>query len=163
KRLSDGFRIIGVDLVAKSADDWRQDLTAMMNEFVAKGGGEFEADHLDQTAWRWLTSRMSYLQGDLTDDGCYQRLGAELAAMEKTGETGGNRLFYLAIADRFFGAVVDHLGAAGLVKEDGKSWRRVVIEKPFGHDLASARALNAQVLKTLNETQIYRMDHFLGK
>src|SRR6201992_385268 len=52
KRLSDGFRIIGVDLVAKSADDWRQDLTAMMNEFVAKGGGEFQADHIDQTAWR---------------------------------------------------------------------------------------------------------------
>jgi glucose-6-phosphate 1-dehydrogenase len=163
RRLPDGFRLLGVDLVSKSSEEWRQDLTGMMNEFVSKGGGEFEADHIDQTAWRWLTSRMSYLQGDLTDAGSYQRLGAQLAAMEKTEPTAGNRLFYLAVADRFFGTVVDQLGAAGLVKEDGHAWRRVVIEKPFGHDLASARALNARVLKTLNESQIYRMDHFLGK
>src|ERR1700690_1307882 len=60
KRLPDGFKLVGVDLAAKSTDEWRQGLTEMMNEFVTKGGGEFEADHLDLDAWRWLTERMSY-------------------------------------------------------------------------------------------------------
>jgi glucose-6-phosphate 1-dehydrogenase len=165
KRLADEFRLIGVDLAAKTSEDWRQDLTEMMNEFVTKDGGEFEADHIDEEAWRWLTSRMSYLQGDLTDPDCYRRLGEHLASIEKTGATGANRLFYLAVADRFFGTVVDQLGAAGLTTEGAGTgqWRRVIIEKPFGHDLASARQLNARILKTLNETQIYRIDHFLGK
>ena len=135
----------------------------MMNEFVTKGGGEFEADHIDQDAWRWLTGRMSYLQGDLNDPAMYQRLGEHLAELDRSAGTAGNYLFYLAVADRFFEAVVAGLGAAGLTTEHDGQWRRVVIEKPFGHDLASAKALNAQILKTLQEHQIYRIDHFLGK
>jgi len=163
KRLPQGFQLVGVDLADKTAESWRQGLTDMMNEFVTQGGGEFEADHIDQTAWRWLTDRMTYLRGDLTDAGMYRRLGEHLAALDRTAGTNGNHLFYLAIADRFFGTVVAALGAAGLVKEDNGHWRRVVIEKPFGHDLASAKALNAEILKTLQEHQIYRIDHFLGK
>ena len=164
KRLSPNFQLVGVDLASKSAEEWRQSLTDMMNEFVTKGGGEFEADHIDQDAWSALTSRMSYLQGDLTDPDAYQRMGKHLAGLDRDKGTAGNYLFYLAIADRFFGTAVERLGAAGLVREEeGKGWRRVVIEKPFGHDLASAKALNAQVLKVLKEHQIYRMDHFLGK
>jgi glucose-6-phosphate 1-dehydrogenase len=163
KRLPEGFQLVGVDLAAKSTEEWRLGLTDMMNEFVAKGGGEFEADHIDQTAWRWLTSRMSYLQGDLNDPGMYQRLGKHLAELEKSAGTAGNCLFYLAVADRFFKVVVAGLGAAGLTTEPDGQWRRVVIEKPFGHDLASAKALNADILKTLREPQIYRIDHFLGK
>ena len=77
--------------------------------------------------------------------------------------TAGNHLFYLAVSDRFFGVAVAGLGAASLVTEENSQWRRVVIEKPFGHDLASAKALNAEILKTLQEHQIYRIDHFLGK
>ena len=163
KRLPDGFRLVGVDLAAKSTEEWRQGLTDMMNEFVAKGNGEFQDDHLDQDCWRWLTDRMSYLQGDLTDPGNYQRLGEHLAELDKSQGTTGNYLFYLAVADRFFGSVVAQLGAAKLVTEENGAWRRVVIEKPFGHDLPSAKALNADILKTLNEGQIYRIDHFLGK
>src|SRR5277367_398949 len=163
KRLPDGFQLVGVDLASKSTEEWRQGLTDMMNEFVTKGGGEFEADHIDETSWRWLSSRMSYLQGDLNDPGMYQRLGKHLAELEKSAGTGGNCLFYLAVADRFFKIVVAGLGAAGLTAEPEGRWRRVVIEKPFGHDLASARALNAEILKTLQEHQIYRIDHFLGK
>jgi glucose-6-phosphate 1-dehydrogenase len=163
KRLPDEFGLVGVDLAGKTTKDWRQGLTDMMNEFVAQGGGEFEVDHIDQVAWRWLTDRMSYLQGDLNDPGTYRRLGEHLAELDRTAGTAGNRLFYLAVADRFFGAVVAALGAAGLVTEKGRQWRRVVIEKPFGHDLASAKALNADILKTLQEHQIYRIDHFLGK
>jgi len=86
--------------------------------------------------------------------------------LEKTAalhETGGNAIFYLAVASQLFGTIVEQLGAAGLVQEKDNSFRRVIIEKPFGSDLASARALNAQILRVLSEAQIYRMDHFLGK
>src|SRR5438132_13419027 len=106
---------------------------------------------------------MIYLQCNITNAEIYRRLDAHLAGLDKTAGTAGNRLFYLAIADRFFGVAVAGLGAAGLVTEKRGQWRRVVIEKPFGHDLASAKALNAEILETLQEHQIYRMDHFLGK
>ena len=162
-RLPEGFRLVGVDLAESSSRAWADGLGAMMQRFVTRGGGEFEADHIDPEAWRWLTERMSYLRGDLTDPDLYARLGAHLEALGRRADTGGNALFYLAIADRFFARAVAGLGAAGLTKEADGRWRRVVIEKPFGHDLASARALNADVLATLRESQIYRMDHFLGK
>jgi glucose-6-phosphate 1-dehydrogenase len=160
KRLSDGFQLVGFDLADTTTEQWRQSLTEMMNAFVAQGG---DADGLDQDAWRFLTDRMSYLQGDLTDPGAYRRLGEHLTALGKAADGPRDHLFYLAIADRFFGPVVAGLGAAGLTTETDGRWRRVVIEKPFGHDLASAKALNVEILKTLQEHQIYRIDHFLGK
>src|SRR5579885_234470 len=98
KRLSKGFQLVGVDLAAKSTEEWRQGLSDMMNQFVAQGGGEFQADHIDQTAWRWLTDRMSYLQGDLNDPGTFRRLGEHLAELDKSAGTSGNYLFYLAVA-----------------------------------------------------------------
>ena len=91
--------------------------------------------------------------------GCSDRL----AGLDKTAGTAGNYLFYLAVADRFFSVVVSRLATAGMATEKDGRWRRVVIEKPFGHDLPSAKALNAEILKTLQEHQIYRIDHFLGK
>ncbi|HLJ19025.1 MAG TPA: glucose-6-phosphate dehydrogenase, partial [Stellaceae bacterium] len=164
KRLPDEFQLVGVARSQETSESWASSLTDMINEFVAHGGGEFEANRIDQAVWRWLTDRMSYVPGDLGDPGLYRRLGAHLAELDKTAGTAGNRLFYLAVADRFFGSTVSALGAAGLVTENGRrQWRRVVIEKPFGHDLASAKALNAEILKTLRERQIYRIDHFLGK
>jgi glucose-6-phosphate 1-dehydrogenase len=163
KRLPEGFRLVGVDHGERTVEEWRKSLTDMMNEFVTSHDGEFQADHIDQTAWRWLCDRMTYLQGDFTDPQTYDRLREHLAGLDKTDGTGGNRLFYLAVADRFFDVVVAKLGAAAMVTEKDGQWRRVVIEKPFGHDLASAKALNASILKTLQEHQIYRMDHFLGK
>jgi glucose-6-phosphate 1-dehydrogenase len=162
KRLPDGFRLVGVDLADTTTEQWRQSLTEMMGWFLAQGAAP-SAEGLDQTAWRWLTDRMSYLQGDLNDSGLYRRLGAHLTALDKATGAPGNYLFYLAIADRFFAPAVAALGAAGLTAEGDGQWRRVVIEKPFGHDLASAKALNAEILKTLQERQIYRIDHFLGK
>jgi glucose-6-phosphate 1-dehydrogenase len=163
KRLSNSFQLVGIDLAAKTGEEWRQGLTDMMNQFVTQGGGEFQADHIDQTAWGWLTDRMSYLQGDLNDPTTFRRLGEHLAGLDETAGTGGNYLFYLAIADRFFGTAVAGIGAAGLATEKNGCWRRVVIEKPFGHDLPSAKALNAEILKSVQEHQVYRIDHFLGK
>jgi glucose-6-phosphate 1-dehydrogenase len=159
KRLPDGFQLVGVDLAPKSSVDWRQGLTEMMQAFVTNRGGEFDPDHIDQTAWGWLTDRMSYLQGNLNDPDMYRRLGEHLAERDNSG----NYLFYLAVADHFFSVVVAGLGQSGLATEHDGQWRRVVIEKPFGHDLASAKALNAEILKSLQEHQIYRIDHFLGK
>jgi glucose-6-phosphate 1-dehydrogenase len=162
KRLSGDFQLVGVDLAAKSTDEWRQSLTSMMEESANKSG-EFQAEHIDQSAWHWLTDRMSYVQGDLNDPAMYRRLSEHLTERDRSAGTAGNYLFYLAVADRFFSNIVAGLGAAGLATERDGQWRRVVIEKPFGHDLASAKALNSQILKTLQEHQIYRIDHFLGK
>lgn len=107
----------------------------------------------DDAAWRALRSRVHYLKGDFTDPDAYKAIA---------GKVSGNAVFYLATAPSFFGPVVDQLGGGGLLDEtDG--FRRVVIEKPFGTDLASAQALNKQILARASEDQIYRIDHFLGK
>ncbi len=117
---------------------------------------------MDENAWEWISSRMSYLRGDINDPATYEALKAKLGETDSSTGTCGNYLFYLAVADRFFGPVIEHLGQAGLTKEVN-CWRRVVVEKPFGHDLKSARELNQQILKVIGESQIYRIDHFLGK
>lgn len=154
------FAIVGFDLAQKKDDTWHEELLEMVQEFVRgpQGKGDLNAD-----IWNWLTSKMCYLQGDLTKAESYQALQATLAETDKRDGTAGNYLFYLAIADRFFGTVVEELGRSGLAKGQDQEWRRVVIEKPFGHDLASAQALNRQILSVLDENQIYRIDHFLGK
>ena len=162
KRLSPQFQLIGVDLAAKSGEEWRKNLTETMQAFLGQDG-EFQINHIDTTAWQWLTDRMSYVQGDLGDPETYRQLREHLAAFDNTAGTQGNYLFYLAIPDRFFSGAVAGLGAAGLMTETDGKWRRVVIEKPFGHDLASAKALNLEILKHAQEDQIYRIDHFLGK
>jgi glucose-6-phosphate 1-dehydrogenase len=161
-QLPQGFRLVGVDHGARTVEGWRNGLTDMMKQFVGHDG-EFQVDRIDQVVWRGLTDRMSYVQGEIDDPGTYRRLGEHLAELDKAAGTAGNYLFYLAVADRFFGVTVAQLGAGGLVTEKEGQWRRVVIEKPFGHDLPSAKALNAEILRTLQEHQIYRIDHFLGK
>ena len=163
--LPDDFAILGVDHNGKDDVDWRAHLTEAMQSFVG-GTGEFDPASIDQKAWGWLTDRMFYLVGDFEDSKTYDALRDKLDAIDKSNGTAGNVIFYLAVADRFFGRVVDELGKAKLVATEaaeGKPWRRVVIEKPFGHDLGSARDLNARILQSLREDQIYRIDHFLGK
>ena len=166
--LPDKFALIGVDIAAKTVDQWRDDLFAMMKTFVGNTSSEFRIDEIDAAAWKRLADRMSYVQGDLTKPELYEKLGTTIDQVAKQHSIGENCLFYLAVADRFFGPAVDALGQAKLTDEkpqDGKPtrWRRVVIEKPFGHSLESAKALNARVLRVLNENQVFRIDHFLGK
>ena len=160
--LPDDFAILGVDHSDGTDEGWRDSLSEMMQGFVG-GSGEFDPAKIDVEAWDWLKSRMFYLKGDFEDPRTFEAVKARLADLAGSHRTGGNALFYLAVADRFFGTVVDGLGAAGLTESGDGAWRRVVIEKPFGHDLASAQALNARVLKVLREDQVYRIDHFLGK
>ena len=161
--LPDKFAIVGVDHNDRATDDWRKGLHDFVESAVKQKGGEFHPAAIDEQGWSRLAGMMTYLTGDFLEADAYKRLGAKLAEIDREQALGGRVLFYLAVAERFFGAIVDRLGAAGLVSEQGEAWRRVIIEKPFGHDYASAVALNAQVLKTLREDQIYRIDHFLGK
>jgi glucose-6-phosphate 1-dehydrogenase len=139
----------------------------MLKSFVGNTAAEFDVDEIDEAAWKRLAEKMSYVQGDFTKPDLYEKIRATLVEAEKTHGTQGNVIFYLAVADRFFGTVVEQLGKAKLtdLNKDGKYqfWRRVVIEKPFGHSLESARELNASILRTLHEDQIFRIDHFLGK
>ena len=161
--LPNDFAVVGVDAADLSADQWRQRLAEMMRRSMM-GGGEFQAGDTDADVWSWLSARMTYLRGNFGDKATFASLGKLLDEVESQHRTGGNVLFYLAVADRFFGPIAEQIAAAGLVDEQaGKRWRRVIVEKPFGHDLASARSLNARLLKVLAEDQIYRIDHFLGK
>ncbi|MBV9758879.1 MAG: glucose-6-phosphate dehydrogenase [Alphaproteobacteria bacterium] len=155
--LPDDFRVIGIDIAEFDDESWRKHLTDTINSFVGKPGAEFSAQSIDAASWQWLMQRLQYRRGDFGDPETFRSLGGLL-------DERGNRLFYLAVADRFFGPLVESLGEAGLVKQEPDGpWRRVVVEKPFGHDLASALALNAQILRVLDERQVFRMDHFLGK
>lgn len=158
------FALVGVDLVQQEAEAWQQSLHDFLLSTLKKGGeGTEPGETLDEQAWKHLADCMTYLSGDLSSDATFNQLRDHLAERDRVAGLGGNVLFYLAVAERFFGPTVEHLGRAGLTKEEGESWRRVVIEKPFGHDLESAIALDKQVLAVLEEEQVYRIDHFLGK
>ncbi|MGV1848686.1 MULTISPECIES: glucose-6-phosphate dehydrogenase [unclassified Rhizobium] len=169
KTLPDKFALIGVDLADGNVESWAKRLREMLETFIGNRSSDFDITAIDEAAWTTLVSKMVYIQGDLTKPDLYAEIGKALEAAKSGHDTQGNAIFYLAVAGQFFGTVIDQLGAAGLVTQsdgsDGgaKFWRRVVIEKPFGHDLASSQALNAQILKVLKEDQIYRIDHFLGK
>jgi glucose-6-phosphate 1-dehydrogenase len=158
--LPEEFAIVGVDIADHSDENWRDSLRGMTEEFVKAAGNGAK---LDENVWNWIASRMSYVRGDLKDPAAYVNLKTKLEQVDASYKTAGNYLFYLAVADRFFGPVVEHLGQSGLTKQDEQHWRRVVVEKPFGHDLDSAKALNKQILDVIGENQIYRIDHFLGK
>ena len=166
--LPEHFAIVGVDLADKTVDAWRDSLREMLQNFIGNPSGEDRIASIDEVAWQKLADHMSYVQGDMNDPALYESLRLHLGDVAHQEQTGGNCLFYLAVADRFFGPVVERLGHAGLLDEalqDGKPqhWRRVVIEKPFGHSLDSARELNARIGREMREEQTYRIDHFLGK
>ena len=113
----------------------------MLKSFVGRAGAEFNTDHIDEDAWARLADAMTYISGDLTKPDLYEDVRAALDEAEKAHGTRGNAIFYLAVADRLFGAVVEQLGKAKLTDQGEdqnggrRFWRRVVIEKPFGHSL----------------------------
>ena len=153
--LPDQFAIVGVSREEYSIDEFR---TRMAPE-----AGEYTISELDRETWDWFAKRLYYMSGDFQDPKLFQKLEALLAEVEKEQDTQGNCLFYLATSPTFFPIVVKQLGLAGLTDEVNGKWRRVVIEKPFGHDLATAVALNHEIGKVLQENQVYRIDHYLGK
>jgi glucose-6-phosphate 1-dehydrogenase len=131
--------------------------------YLAEQMPEHPGGALDPVGWEWLAGRLAYLRGDLLEADTYTRLAEVLARVEGAHRTHGNVVFYLATPPSLFGPIVEQLGAAGLAREEGGRFRRVVIEKPFGRDLDSARALNRTLQAALGEHQIFRIDHYLGK
>src|SRR5205823_5485776 len=155
--------LIGVDHNKKTSEEWQSALKDFLGQTLAKNNEE-----IDEALWQQVARCMTFLSGDFEKKETYQNLKELLAELDEKQSLDGNVLFYLAVADRFFGTIAGKLGEAGLVNThapDNKKqgFRRLIVEKPFGHDLASAKALNACLLKYLREEQIYRIDHFLGK
>jgi glucose-6-phosphate 1-dehydrogenase len=153
--LSREFAVVGVARSQMSNDDFRKKVAQHVKEFCT--------DAPDDDLWEWFARRFFYFAGDFNEDRLYPELKDFLAKVDRDHSTHQNFFYYLATAPNFFGAIVEKLASAGLMEQGNDHWRRVIIEKPFGHDLESAKALNQQVLKVADEKQIYRIDHYLGK
>ncbi len=149
------FAVIGIGSRDLTTDAFRRRLTEEI--------GTFATVPVDPGIRDWLMDRLYYLRGDLHDPSTYQDLKSLLGRVDADHEGHGNIFYYLAVAPGFFGEIIRRLGEAGLAREEPGRWRRVIFEKPFGHDLDSARALNAEIKQVLEERQIYRIDHYLGK
>lgn len=156
--VGENLTVLGVDHGDSDAPSLRRDLGDFLRQQLASGKGEGGAGAFDKTLWSSLAKSVDYLQADFDDAGAYPALA------EKVKVLGPNNIvFYLATAPRFFASIVEGLSAAGLLQENDQGFRRIVVEKPFGEDLVSARKLNRRLLACADETQIYRIDHFLGK
>jgi glucose-6-phosphate 1-dehydrogenase len=153
-RLPENWRIVGVARTPMSDDAFRDKMEAGLKEFAP-------ADYLADK-WVEFAKGLHYQIGDLEAIESYHELDGRIAALSDEGEGPANRIYYLAVAPHLYGPTITSLGRAGMV-EESKGWRRVVIEKPFGRDLPSAQALNKTAYEALKESQIYRIDHYLGK
>ena len=151
-RLPEGVRVVGFSRTAFSDEAWRVALAGSTAEFVG--------DEFDDAAWQQLAGRIHYQPGDIGKPDDFHALATRLNELE--GGEPAERLYYLSTAPRFYEPAIAHLGTAGLACED-RARCRVVIEKPFGTDLATAQALNESVHKVFAEHQVYRIDHYLGK
>jgi glucose-6-phosphate 1-dehydrogenase len=155
KLMSDNFAVVGFSRAPMTHDEFREKQQAVMDQFAT--------DKLDPALGKWLVDRLYYSSGNFDEAAAYQKLADLLGQIDKERNTGGNYFFYLATAPEFFGVVATNLEAVGLLKEENGSFRRVIVEKPFGRDLESAKALNKELRQVMNEKQIYRIDHYLGK
>jgi glucose-6-phosphate 1-dehydrogenase len=152
--LAEHFAVVGVGRSAMSDDAFRQHVRSGVDQFSRSGPA-------DAATWDQFAAHLSYRHGDLADPNAYAALADRLASLEHTWGADANRIFYLALPPSMFGVVAHQLGQAGLTQPAKRV--RVVIEKPFGHDLASAQALNAELTGIFAESQLYRIDHYLGK
>jgi len=155
KLLSGNFAVIALARHDHNDDSYREYLDTESRRFLG--------DNVSEELWRDLLDRGHYLNGDFMDAATYPRISTMLGELDGMYKTTGNSLFYLSTPPQFFGDIATHLQAAGLATEQGEQWRHLVIEKPFGRDLESARRLNAELQAAFKEDQIYRIDHYLGK
>jgi glucose-6-phosphate 1-dehydrogenase len=150
------FRIIGVARREKTSDSWREELRNDLEQFS-------RTKPIDESAWNTFAQHLVYCQGDIADPAAYARVEQELRAAGEE-RLRHNLLFYLATPPSQFGQTVEHLHQAGLLQKDApQGWQRLVVEKPFGHDLPSAQALNQELTIYAHEQQVFRIDHYLGK
>lgn len=156
RRLPGGFSVVG--FARREWDDahFRQVLLEGVNDNSRSGEAE-------PALWDSFAEGITYHRGSFDDPAAYASLADELVRIDAERGTGGNRVFYLATPPESYPDIIANLGAAGLGRSPNGGWTRIIIEKPFGRDLESARALNRQVLSVFDESQIYRIDHYLGK
>jgi glucose-6-phosphate 1-dehydrogenase len=154
RRLSAGFAVVGISRTAMSDDDFREKMKEAVKQFS-------EDTTFDENVWNAFAAGLFYVAGDIADSALYESLAARLKEIETKRHTGGNVLFYLSTQPSQYARAAQGLGAAGLSK--GNGWRRLVVEKPFGHDLASARELSDRLHESFDESEVYRIDHYLGK
>jgi len=150
------FAILGFARSEMSDDEFR----AKMKDAIATYS---EAKRVDDAVWESFAQGIFYLPGNINDPQAYAKMRERLEEIDKARGTAGNRVFYLSVAPDFYSEAIKQLGDVGLAKPEGKGWTRIIIEKPFGRDLESARNLNEDVLKVFDEEQVYRIDHYLGK
>jgi glucose-6-phosphate 1-dehydrogenase len=155
KQMPSSFRVIGFARREKNDESWRQELRAALDQFS-------RTKPVDDKVWAEFSKNVFYCLGDLTDAAAYQKLEQLLTSFGQA-PLRENILFYLATQPSQFGEVVQQLHNAALLHKNGSGWQRIVVEKPFGHDLASARALNQELTRFANEQQVFRIDHYLGK
>ncbi|MGJ3254349.1 MAG: glucose-6-phosphate dehydrogenase [Elainellaceae cyanobacterium] len=148
------FAIAGVAHTDLDTDSFRQRMRDEIHEF--------SQNSIDSELWDWLEQRTYYLKADFQDSDAYSQLQDMLSGLDDKYGTQGNYLYYLATPPRFFRDIIEHLGSLGLTQEE-HNWRRVIIEKPFGYDFESAQSLNKDIHSVFAESQIYRIDHYLGK
>ncbi len=149
------FRVVGFARREKDSALWRAELRTALDQFSRTGP-------VDDKVWTAFAANLFYCQGDLNDDAAYKKLEAQLTEFG-SGPLRENLLFYLAISPSQFGEVVEQIRRAGLLNKEGAAWQRIVVEKPFGHDLASAQRLNRELTRYAHEQQVFRIDHYLGK
>jgi len=156
RRLPGGFSVVG--FARREWDDaaFRQVLLEAVN-------ANSRARPVEAALWASFAEGIFYHRASFDDPAGYARLAERLAAIDAARDTGGNRVFYLATPPEAYPEIVAQLGAHGLNRSPGGGWTRIIIEKPFGRDLESARDLNRRVLAVFDERQVYRIDHYLGK
>ena len=154
KFLPENFAIVGVGRQEMSDEEFRTKIGDDLREFAS--------EDIDEDLLKWFEKRTRYAGGDFSDSDTFSELKKLLRQLEKEFEIPANRLFYMAVPPEFFGLVVENASKNDLCAETN-GWRRFVFEKPFGRDLKSAKDLNAKLRKLLKESQIYRIDHYLGK
>ncbi len=152
--LPEGFALLGTAMDPLTTDSFRERMSVDIQKFHTR-------KDFDQKVWDDLVSRFHYIQGGFADVAVFEKLKTQVAELDAKYKIGGNVLFYFATAPKFFGLLCDNLHKAGF--KDGAGWKRIIVEKPFGTDLASALQLNKDVLANWAENQIYRVDHYLGK
>jgi glucose-6-phosphate 1-dehydrogenase len=154
RRLSAGFAVLGLSRTAMSDEQFREKMRVSVKEFL-------EDSPFDDDIWTAFAQGLFYMAGDVHEAALYPALDARLKEIEGQRHTGGNVLFYLSTQPSQYIPIAQGLGAANAGK--GKGWRRIVVEKPFGHDLTSAQELSAELHKVFHESEVYRIDHYLGK
>jgi len=150
------FAIVGFARSEMSHEDFR----AKMKDAILTYS---EAKSIDEAVWDSFAKGIYYVAGDVNNSASYRTISELLDQVDRERGTAGNRVFYLSTSPTLYAEAIQQLGAAGLAKPEGKGWTRIIIEKPFGHDLTSAKELNVEVAKVFDEEQVYRIDHYLGK